>query len=71
MTCFYDFLNDQFKCIDKYSGEDYDLKYDLFSFEMSVIVLKYDPLKIEVYCTCMYILLPINYKIDGILRLWQ
>ena len=36
MTCFYNCLNDQFRCIDKYSGEECDLKHDLISLEMSL-----------------------------------
>ena len=33
MTCFYDFLNDQFRSIDKYSGEDHDVKLTYLSLK--------------------------------------
>ena len=52
MTCFYDFLNDQFRCIDKYSDENYDVNRDLFISEVSFK----NSLEIEVYYTCMYLL---------------
>ena len=34
MTCFYDFLNDQFRYTRKHSDEHHDVKHHLFIFEV-------------------------------------
>ena len=63
---FYNFCNEQFTCTHKFSDEDHYMKDDLFIFKMYFKILKNDPVEIEVYYTCMYTLLAINYKLDGI-----